>query len=192
MHKRTFTRAAGVSPPWLSEPHLQVQCDDFRNVSSRPECIQRGAYAPPLMIHGVSSPPAHGAREKNDTHKRTLTRAAGVARRGRAKCSDRRVLVCTRCLALRCEKTIFALHKRTFARAAGVSPPWAGKCVSADRSVVRRQIADGVYACAWMAVAIAFIGIHGGLTPPALGAVRPFAGEKTIFRCRNARSQVAV
>jgi hypothetical protein len=29
-HKRTFSRAAGVSPPWLSEPHMQVQCDGFR------------------------------------------------------------------------------------------------------------------------------------------------------------------
>jgi hypothetical protein len=27
---------------------------------------------------------------------------------------------------------------------------------------------------------------HGGLTPPALGAVRTFAGEKRFLRCTNA------
>jgi hypothetical protein len=30
MNKRTFSRAAGVSPPWFSEPHLEVQCAEFR------------------------------------------------------------------------------------------------------------------------------------------------------------------
>jgi hypothetical protein len=30
---------------------------------------------------------------------------------------------------------------------------------------------------------------HGGLTPPALGAVRTFAGKKRFFRCTNAGSQ---
>jgi hypothetical protein len=29
LQKCTFTRAAIVSPPWFSEPHLQVQCDEF-------------------------------------------------------------------------------------------------------------------------------------------------------------------
>jgi hypothetical protein len=67
-------------------------------------------------------------------------------------------------------------------RAAGVSPPWAGKCASADRSVVRRQIADGVCACAWMAVAIAFIGATGGLRPPLLALIqRPSTGRITIL-----------
>jgi hypothetical protein len=29
LHKRTFPRVSRVSPPWLSEPHPQVQCDEF-------------------------------------------------------------------------------------------------------------------------------------------------------------------
>jgi hypothetical protein len=52
--------------------------------------------------------------------------------------------------------------------AAHVNPPWVGKCASADASAIRGQIADGVGASAWTPVAIAFIGVTGGLRPPLL------------------------
>jgi hypothetical protein len=78
-----------------------------------------------------------------------------------------------RCSANVCRrKTIFAMHERTFTRAATVSPPWVCK------SRVRRRCDE------FWPLELA-CGAHStGLTPPALGAERTFAGEKTIFAMR--------
>ena len=50
VHKRTFTRAAGVSPPWLSEPHLQVQCDEHRRLDLACGVHATGGLRPPLLV----------------------------------------------------------------------------------------------------------------------------------------------
>jgi hypothetical protein len=50
MNKRTFTRAAGVSPPWLSEPHMQVQCDGFRRFEFVCGVHATGGLRPPLLV----------------------------------------------------------------------------------------------------------------------------------------------
>jgi hypothetical protein len=63
-------------------------------------------------------------------------------------------------------------------RAAGVSPPWVlGKRTCRNTFAKSRGTAGGVLTNAG-GVAVAN---HGGLTPPALGAERTSAGEKTIF-----------
>jgi hypothetical protein len=78
------------------------------------------------------------------------------------------------------KKTIFATHERTFTRAAGVSPPWYRK-THLQRRVIFAE---------WLRLPLHNrLPHHGGLTPPALGAVRTFAGEKRFLRCTNAHSQ---
>jgi hypothetical protein len=76
LHERSFTRAAGVSPPWICKPRLQLQCAEFP--------VSR---SPAGALHGGLTPPAPGAVTTTvcrkmtifSMHKRTLTRAAGVS-----------------------------------------------------------------------------------------------------------------
>jgi hypothetical protein len=52
LHKRTFPRAAGVSPPWVSESHLQVQCDKVPRLDLACGVHATGGLRSPLMMHG--------------------------------------------------------------------------------------------------------------------------------------------
>jgi hypothetical protein len=132
LHNRTFARAAGVSPPWFYEPHLQVICDEVPRLDVACGVQSTGGLRQPLL----------------------------VARRSFAVKND-----------------IRAAQTHVF-KSGGCQP--AVVFGTASASAVRRTSAFGSRVLS---------ALHGGLTPPALGAVRPFAGEKTIFRCRNARSQ---
>jgi hypothetical protein len=75
MHKRTFARAAGVSPPWLGEPHA---------VPRESNIVQRLANTQPRAA-GVSPPwlgePHAVPRESNIVQRlaNTQPRAAGVS-----------------------------------------------------------------------------------------------------------------
>jgi hypothetical protein len=65
-------------------------------------------------------------------------------------------------------------------RAAYVSPPWYRK-THLQRRVIFAE---------WLRLPLHNrLPHHGGLTPPALVAVRTFAGKKRFFRCTNAGSQ---
>jgi hypothetical protein len=164
MHKRTFPRAAGVSPPWCNVPTM---CRENRRLSGdwRSEHQERRA----------------SARRGNETHLQWRSfsptesvRAPRLAYASRSWCTesvDRKI-------------TTFKMHKRTFPRAAGVSPPWQWcRTVDGQRQFTDRQShssrAAGVSPpCERNASAVArvFPGAstfahHGGLTPPALGCM---------------------
>jgi hypothetical protein len=50
MPTRTFTRAAGVSPPWVSKPRLlQLQCNEFR-ISRSHRMHPHGGFTPPALV----------------------------------------------------------------------------------------------------------------------------------------------
>jgi hypothetical protein len=55
VHKRTFARAAGVSPPWSYEPHLQVQCDQFPRFELACAVHSTGGLRPPLLVGNASA-----------------------------------------------------------------------------------------------------------------------------------------
>jgi hypothetical protein len=52
---RTPSRAAGVSLPWLSEPHMQVQCDVFRRLEFVCGVHATGGLRPPLLVGDASA-----------------------------------------------------------------------------------------------------------------------------------------
>jgi hypothetical protein len=112
MQKRTFTRAAGVSPPWFSKgPRLQGEANSVwrtRTAESRAAGVSPPWYRKThlqrrvIFVEWLRLPlhnrlPHHGG----------LMPPALVAVRTFVS-----------------EKTIFAMHERRFTRAAGVSPPW--------------------------------------------------------------------
>jgi hypothetical protein len=118
MHKRTFIRAAGVSPPWLGEPNI---------VQRESNIVRRLANTQPRAA--VVSPPWFG---------NTLATAFRLSDRPVVVTGESRFRFCKRgsltTAGLRQpllvhdirspHKAPFAMHKRMFARAAGVSPPW--------------------------------------------------------------------
>jgi hypothetical protein len=111
MHKRTLTRAAGVSPPWCRKLHLQRR-PTFPNPAHSP----RHDWFP---SHGWLTPAAL------DRMRGGVCTVTLVFRR--FVCVPRGAYAPRSCIALRTsvgEKTIFSMHKRTLTRAAGVSPPW--------------------------------------------------------------------
>jgi hypothetical protein len=55
LRTRTFARAAFVSPPWFSEPHLQVQCDQFPRFELACEVHFTGGLRPPLLVGNASA-----------------------------------------------------------------------------------------------------------------------------------------
>jgi hypothetical protein len=54
MQKRTFAGAAGVSPPWVANRVCDGNEVSLPVSSSHAEGIARGAYAPPLLVHGTA------------------------------------------------------------------------------------------------------------------------------------------
>jgi hypothetical protein len=74
MHERPFTRAAGVSPPWIFKPRLQVPYAGF------PRCelgASTGGLRPPALVSPCECPSTKKAIFA--MHIRTFTRAAGVS-----------------------------------------------------------------------------------------------------------------
>jgi hypothetical protein len=167
---RTPPRAAGVSPPWVSEPHMQVQCDVFR----RPEFVcgmhSTGGLRPPLLslIRRASA----GRMTILAMNKRTPSRAANV----RPPWSAGRDA----------EGSASFSGNRTPSRAAGVSPPWVGRHVYADTRAIARKTAGSLWADHRCHRVQRY---HGGLTPPARGCTTFVRCEKRHSHCTNAPSQ---
>jgi hypothetical protein len=132
LHNRTFARAAGVSPPWFYEPHLQVICDEVPRLDVACGVQSTGGLRQPLLVARRSFAVKNDIRAAQ-THvfkSGGCQPAVGIANASAV------ALVChgrltPTALVLRCErlsaKTIFAMNKRTFTRAADVSPPWIAK-----------------------------------------------------------------
>jgi hypothetical protein len=170
LHKRTFARAAGVSqpwqakrdydggasltrkrtpsstaivsPPWFSEPHLEVQYAEFRRCELVCGVCSTGGLRPPLQVarrlfavkSGICDEQSHvyksGGREPAVVRR---TASAGAMRRTSAFGSRVRSALHggltppalgAGTTSIRSKKTVFAKNNRTFSRAAGVSPPW--------------------------------------------------------------------
>jgi hypothetical protein len=134
-------RAAGVSPAWFYEPHLQVQCDEYRRSDLACGVHSTGDLRPPLLVGNASAgrimriPAASSTRTSlrpgtRPAHMRIYLRTRYVHHGGLtppllvAQCrfAGENGSRSTHRISLR--KTTFALHKRKFTRAAGVSPPW--------------------------------------------------------------------
>jgi hypothetical protein len=155
MHERTFTRAAGVSPPWyvsnaitiadafVQRPALARRWSETR-VATATRWISAFRDRIPSTSHGGLTPPALGSR-------------------------------CT----VGEQMAIFAMHERTFTRAAGVSPPWVlGKRTCKSASAKSRETAGSVLTDAG---AVAVANRRGAYAPRSCVRVRMSAGEKTIF-----------
>jgi hypothetical protein len=130
MDKRTFTGAAGVSPPWLGERDEIEHC-------------------PAAGEHKIRS----GGRQPAVARKRCKrTSLAGSCQRSFApdavaKCARGATVhhgwLTPAALGARCSfaaKALFAMDKRTFTGAAGVSPPWLGErdAVPRESNIVQR------------------------------------------------------
>jgi hypothetical protein len=93
VQRTTPPRAAGVSPPWVCKPRLQLQCDEFRRFEFASAMHPTGAYAFGAFTW---SPP-----RPMSSHAESIPRGAYAPRS---------------CFAMRTsadEKTIFAIHIRT-------------------------------------------------------------------------------
>jgi hypothetical protein len=153
MHKRTFARAAGVSPPWFCKPRLQRQCAELPRFDSRCAVHSTGGLRPPLLA--LLQRPSAGITTIFPMHKRTPKKSGGrqpaVVRDMNAvpwKSSNVRELANTRSSTPRgAYDDRSRLHVRTPLQKGDSRPP-------------ERYLS------------------HGGLTPPALGAV-------TTTVCRN-------
>jgi hypothetical protein len=218
MQERTFTRAAGVSPPWFAEPSavprksrtVRRPCDagpraagvsppcfanrvcncntlDFHDVGLHTGYIPREAYAP---RSGCS---ANVCRRKNDfcdarthIHKSGGRQPAVVSKNASATASDLRGVV-----------TFATAQSAPAPRGADAPRSWCSANVcrpkndfcGARTQVHKSGVRQPAVVCTWWSVAHGVPQItckyvsrtHGGLTPPALGAERRSAGEKTIF-----------
>jgi len=125
MDKRTFTGAAGVSPPWLGERDAVPR---ESNIVQRLASTRSGAVgvSPPWLGNVLAVMNAF-LRTGTLAHHGWLTPAALGAR-----CSF-------------AAKALFAMDKRTFTGAAGVSLPWLGErdAVPRESNIVQQLASTG-------------------------------------------------
>jgi hypothetical protein len=67
LHKRTFPRAAGVSPPWFAESHPQVQCAEFPRIELVCAVHSTGGLRQPLLVGNASARRIMGIPAANST-----------------------------------------------------------------------------------------------------------------------------
>jgi hypothetical protein len=109
VHKRTFARAADVSPPWFCEPHLQVQCDEFRRLD-----LTTAGLRQPLLVARRSFAVKNDIRDAQTHAHKSGGRQPAVVDRS--------------CIALRTlvgKNNFRDAQTHVRPRAAGVSPPWS-------------------------------------------------------------------
>jgi hypothetical protein len=123
MNNRTFSRAAGVSPPWFYEPHLQVERDEFRRLDRACGVHPTGGLRPPLLVAGTTS--VRWKKTIFAVHKRTFARAAGVS----PPWFGRHVYADTRAIARKTAGSMWADHRchRVQRYHGGLTPPAPGR-----------------------------------------------------------------
>jgi hypothetical protein len=117
--KRTPSSTAIVSPPWLSEPHLQLQCDEFRRLDLACGVHSTGGLRPPLLLLILRA--SAGRMTIFAMNKRTFTRAAGVS----PPWFGRHVYADTRAIARKTADSMWADHRchRVQRYHGGLTPP---------------------------------------------------------------------
>jgi hypothetical protein len=188
MNKRTSTRAAGVSPPWFSEPHLEVQCDEVPRLDRACGVHSTRELTPPLLVAQCrfagenDSRGAHRTSLQKTTfavHKRRFTRAAPVSPPWQADRDG--------------EGSASFSGNPTPSRAASVSPPWLSEPhlqVQCDE-FPRFEFACGVHptgdlrpplvaACATHRVRYAFPIRNGGCVPRGLKPPRSWSAKRAL------------
>jgi hypothetical protein len=115
MHKRTPTRAAGVSPPWSVNRTQQRR----KSPTIRPRCdaTNKSGGRQPAVVPETASATATDFSEPSTFPPARSLSAPRLAYASRSWLRD----VCS------VRNATFAMHKRTLTRAAGVSPPWYRK-----------------------------------------------------------------
>jgi hypothetical protein len=209
MQGRTFTRAAGVSPPWVlgkctcryaAAKSRQTTIAVPRNAGAVAVANPRGAYAPPLLV--LLQRPFAGNNDdfcdaETHTHKSgghqpavgcepRLQRPCGEFPRFEFACGGsstgglRPPLLVLLQRPFAGRMTIFAVQKRTLTRAAGVSPPWLlGKCTCRYAAAKSRQTTIAVPTNAG---AVAVAKPRGAYAPRSWCSDRcSFSGEITPF-----------
>jgi hypothetical protein len=182
------TRAAGVSPPWLSEPHLEVQCDEVPRLDRACGVHSTRELTPPLLVAQCrfagenDSRGAHRTSLQKTTfavHKRRFTRAAPVSPPWQADRDG--------------EGSASFSGNPTPSRAASVSPPWLSEPhlqVQCDE-FPRFEFACGVHptgdlrpplvaACATHRVRYAFPIRNGGCVPRGLKPPRSWSAKRAL------------
>jgi hypothetical protein len=149
MDKRTFTGAAGVSPPWLGERDAVPR---ESNIVQRLASTRSGAagVSPPWLGNVLAVMNAVCERERSPTTAGLRQPLLIASRTPLHKCVSCRCNGCVHhgwltpaALGARCSfaaKALFAMDKRTFTGAAGVSPPWLGErdAVPRESNIVQR------------------------------------------------------
>jgi hypothetical protein len=150
---------------------------NFGASSSRAKCIPRGAYAPRSWLHGAGSPEKTAAAVRTELRCKKRYSRCTIARSQERRASaprGQRIVVPK-------EVRVLAAIEHRQERRASARRGRANAYRRTGASFVGRSPTVCVGACAWMAVATAFIGATGGLRPPLLVAARTSAGETTIF-----------
>jgi hypothetical protein len=144
MHKRTLTRAAGVSPPWrtFDRAGKSITKRRFMSGEQRPPDQERRASA----RRGVRETHLQERRRKVAGDRRHYAHERRCSSAGEPTGGLRPPLLALLERPSAGIMTIFPMHKRTLTRAAGVSPPWrtferAGKSIT---NHVRRTTTTGL------------------------------------------------
>jgi hypothetical protein len=210
MDKRTFTGAAGVSPPWLDEPDAVPR---ESNIVQRLASTRSGApgVSPPWLGNVLAVMNAVCERERSPTTAGSRQPLLIASQTPLHKCVSCRCSGCVHhgwltpaALGARCSfaaKALFAMDKRTFTGAVGVSLPWLAEMHLHGRY---RKHAENCYR--WVGRRRCHRGrsvrgstrtmrsntakrhcrpgrlpSHGGLTSPALGCTCVCTSQKSPF-----------
>jgi hypothetical protein len=189
MDKRTFTGAAGVSPPWLGEPDAVPR---ESNIVQQLASTRAGAAGvSPLWLGNVLAVMnAVCERERSPTTAglpQPLLIASGTPLQKCVSCRCNGYVhhgwLTPAALGARCSfaaKALFAMDKRTFTGAAGVSLPWLGErdAVPRESNIVQRLASTRSGAA--------------GVSPPWLGERDAVPRESNIVqRLASTRSGAA-
>jgi hypothetical protein len=129
MHIRTFTRAAGVSPPWVSKLRMQLQCDEFPGFAFASNAPHGGLTPSALVLRCGRLPvksdfcDAHTHVHKSGGRQPAVVRDTDAAPQNRASFRDRRTHVyrsAVRQPAVDVGNTLAQIQARLFAEPATV------------------------------------------------------------------------
>jgi hypothetical protein len=116
VHKRTFTRAAGASPPWFGNVTFLQICDAHRQPHPY---VQLGAagVSPPWLGKRTCQ---YASAKSRESFNGAITNPGGVA-----VANPRAAYIPRSCVGVRMsagEIAIFAVHKRMFSKSGGREP----------------------------------------------------------------------
>ncbi len=202
MHKRTFSRAAGVSPPWcvirtLCGENPALFGDDRASEQERRTSARRGMVMQLQRCSCTDHRPVASARQLGSSRCERVSKTTGGLRPP---------LLCCNANVFRRKNDFCDAQTHIRPRAAGVSPPWFGFALATAIGfcgLITFRTAQSPPYHGWLTPAALgctrkssqmgggalqrrFVSHGGAYAPRSCAAMRVSAGEKRFLRCTNA------